>query len=202
MEERSGNLEGGASLAEEVLEGVELKVGVILEVLELGEVLPAVCGGEGGVNEVEGGLSGEEIGAVEDGAEEGDVGKEGAGSVLNLNLTEVELVTSLSEEVEVFALGNSVRVSVVKGEPSRDNVERSDGNVEIANVVSHNVEGQGKVGSRPELGLNPVVHDQRTVNAIISNVFCVHGEAPAEIEISVVGQLEHGINGVIAEDNV
>lgn len=174
-------LEGRASLGEDVLKKVELEEGVVLKVTDLGNVLPAVVGAEGWVSNVDAGLGGKDLTIVEDNLEEGDLRKKVAESILDLNLTSVELVTNLSENVEIISLSDSVGVSVVEGEPQRNDVEGLNVNVELAEMVAEEVQSEANVGIRPKLKLNPVVND-----GIASSWLLIGGETVAEIEVSIV----------------
>lgn len=143
-------LEGNAGRSEDVLEGVELEVGVILEVFLLGRVLPA------GISAVVDvvivirlgeRVDGDGRSTVEEDVEEGDVGEEIAEDILKLNLTSVELVADLSEEVKVRTIEEAVRMSVVDGEPQGDNVEWLEIDVDVGDVETEEVQGQANVGT-------------------------------------------------------
>jgi hypothetical protein len=65
-------------------------------------------GAKSSVSNVGGWLGGKELTFVKDGIEERDLREKVAEGILNLDLTSVELVTNLSENVEVFTLSDLV----------------------------------------------------------------------------------------------
>jgi len=139
--------EGGASLSEDVLEGVDFEVGIILEVFLSGGVVPAGISASVDVSNGLGqSVDGEGLSTIEEEVVEGDLREEIAEDILELNLTSVELVADLSEEVEFFSIDEAVRVSVVDGEPQGDNLERNDVHVDVGDVETEEVEGEANVG--------------------------------------------------------
>jgi hypothetical protein len=143
-EEGTPKFEGGASLFENVVEDVEAKVGIILEVG--GSILPA---GISAVIDVSYGLGksvgGEDIATLEEGIVERHLRKEAAEEILELNLTTADRVAHLSEDVKVSTIEEAVRVSVVDGQPKGNNLEWLDVHVEHGDVETHEVDVEANV---------------------------------------------------------
>ena len=72
-----------------------MEVLVFLEVQVLTKVIPVGIGGESGVSNIEGWLSGNDVTVVEECVVERDVGEKVLHLALELSLTEMELITSL-----------------------------------------------------------------------------------------------------------
>lgn len=188
MEEEVLLLEVRASLGEDPLEEVEVEVRVILKVTNGRLVVPA---GVGAGVDVKNGLEGvlrDGGGVAEEGVEEGDMGEEVAEDILELNLTEVKLVTKLGENVHGITVEGAEGVGVVDGPPEGHDVEGLNVEVDLADVVATDVEGEANVGLGPELELNPVVNNEGA-GGINSSGFLFGDNSVAEIEIVVEGEL-------------
>ena len=124
-----------------------MEVGIVLEVFLSGSVIPA---GISASVDVSNGLGervdGNGTSTVEEGVIERDHREEVAEDILELNLTSVELVTHLSEDVQVGTIEDAVRVSVVDGPPQGYNLEWLDVNVDVADVETQEVDGEANVG--------------------------------------------------------